>query len=285
MLRDWEYLFIRDEDDTQVDPEDSMTSEAITTRQNRVSKAMDTTMPPTPLPVSPPPSSPSTASYPPSPVQSSPCLPPLLPLLCLPHQLVHHLQLSTRGRNHTWLSPSNRGSLKKLRHPFIPATSTEGAIITNSSKIPLDMQAKIHVEHGPFKKSYASIADLDLTEDTSLPLNPHLYYLLDTDLGITDIQPCKAALSDPDTLTSDQVLLDPDIEEWNKVPTKKSPSWKAKTHGLKSQLQKPLPRFFQAHGILLQESSYRNHHKFKARYCVRRDPQEDIPETFSPVVS
>ena len=122
------------------------------------------------------------------------------------------------------------------------------------------MQAKIHVEHGPFKKSYASIADLDLTEDTSLPLNPHLYYLLVTDLGITDIQPCKAALSDPDTLTYDQALLDPDIEEWKKVPTKKSPSWKAKTHGLKSQLQKPLPRFFQAYGYLvtkelLQESS------------------------------
>ena len=56
MFRDSEYQFIRDEDDTQVDPEDSMTSEAITTGQNRVSKAMDTIMPPTPLPVSPHPS-------------------------------------------------------------------------------------------------------------------------------------------------------------------------------------------------------------------------------------
>ena len=31
---DSEYKFIRDEDDTQVDPEDFMTSEAITSRQN-----------------------------------------------------------------------------------------------------------------------------------------------------------------------------------------------------------------------------------------------------------
>ena len=49
------------------------------------------------------------------------------------------------------------------------------------------------------KKSYASIAALDLTEDTSLPLNPHLHHLLLTELGITDIQACKAALSDPNT--------------------------------------------------------------------------------------
>ena len=85
MFGDSEYHFIRDENVTQVDPEDSMTSEAITTRQNHVSKAMDTTMPPTPLPVSPPPSSPSMPSQTPSPVPSSPRLPGLLPLLCLPH--------------------------------------------------------------------------------------------------------------------------------------------------------------------------------------------------------
>ena len=55
MFIDSEYQIIGNEDDTQVDSEDSMTSEAITTRQNQVSKAMDMTMPPTPLPVSPPP--------------------------------------------------------------------------------------------------------------------------------------------------------------------------------------------------------------------------------------
>ena len=89
MFGDSEYQFIKDENDTQVDSEDSMTSGAITTRKNKVPKAMDTTMHPTPLPVSPP--------------------------LCLSHQLVHHLQLCHRGRNHTWLSPSNRGSPQRLR--------------------------------------------------------------------------------------------------------------------------------------------------------------------------
>ena len=55
-----------------------------------------------------------------------------------------------------------------------------------------------------------------MNEATSLPLNHHLHQLLLTEFGITNIQACKAALSDPDTLTYDQVLLDLDIEEWKK---------------------------------------------------------------------
>ena len=72
----------------------------------------------------------------------------------------------------------------------------------------------------PSKKSYASIEALDLTENTSLPLNPQLHYLLLIQLGITDIQAYKAALSYPDTLTYDQVLMDADIEEWKKCAHK-----------------------------------------------------------------
>ena len=66
------------------------------------------------------------------------------------------------------------------------------------------------------KKFYASNAALDLSEATSLPLNSHLHHLLLTKFGITDIQTCKAALSDSDTLTYDQVVSDADIEEWKK---------------------------------------------------------------------
>ena len=40
----------------------------------------------------------------------------------------------------------------------------------------------------PSKKSYASIAALDFTEDTSLPLNSHQHHILLTEFGITDIQ-------------------------------------------------------------------------------------------------
>ena len=100
------------------------------------------------------------------------------------------------------------------------------------------------------KKSYASIAAFDLNEPTSLPHSPHLHHLFLNELGITDIQACKAALSDSDTLTYDQDLWNKSaaLKNGRKVPRRKSHSWKAKIHGMKFQLQKPLPRFFQAHG-------------------------------------
>ena len=115
----------------------------------------------------------------------------------------------------------------------------------------------------PSKKSYASSIALDLTEATSLPLNSHLHHLLLTKFGITNIQAFHPALSDPDTLTYDRVLLDPDI------PTSESTS-------------KILPGTWVFHckraptGIIT---------KFKARYCVRGHLQQYIPESYAPVVS
>ena len=138
----------------------------------------------------------------------------------------------------------------------------------------------------PSKKSYASIAALDSTGDTSLPLNFHLYHLLLTEFRITDIQACMAALSDPDTLTYDHVLSDPDIEEWKKSAHKEITQLESKETWVElstsEATSKILPGTWVFHhkrtptGILT---------KFKARYCVRGDLQEDTPETYAPVVS
>ena len=169
-------------------------------------------MPPVPLPVSPPPPSPSTHSLPPS-----MCHNPQISQLsshCCAFPISWCFTSSSAPERETTLGSApatetrSPQALKTLIHPSHPQ---KGAILTTSLTIPLDMQAAIHVEHGPSKKSYASIAALDLTEDTSLPLNPHLHHLLLTEPGIPDIQACKTALSDPDTLTYDQGLLDPDI--------------------------------------------------------------------------
>ena len=121
----------------------------------------------------------------------------------------------------------------------------------------------------PSKKSYASIAALDLNEATSLPLNHHLHHLLLIEFGITDIQACKAALSDPDTLTYDQVLSDPDIEEWKKSAHKEITQLESKDTWIEvptsEATSKILPGTWVFHhkrattGIII---------KFKARYCV-----------------
>ena len=129
--------------DTLVDQEDSLPSEDITIRQSRVAKAMESTMPPTPLPVSPTPSLPST----PSPCHPLCTLflrnPAFIQLLCLHLHMVLHPQLSTRGRKHTCSAPATEGA---------PKGSTEGTILSTSLTIPPSMQAKIHVKYGPFQE-------------------------------------------------------------------------------------------------------------------------------------
>ena len=270
MFGDSEYQFIRDEDGTQVDPKDFMTSEAITTRQNQVSKAMDTTMPPRPcqylllhlhLP-----SLPALLPL----YQLPPHLPALLHLLCLLHQLVHHLQLSTTGRNHTCLSHSNRGGHQGLKI-FIHLSHCNRGSYLHQTLQQSHWACKQHsmLNMDPSKKSFASIVALDLNEATSLPLNPHLHHLPLTKFGITDIQAGKAALSDPDTLTSDQVLLDPDIEEWKKSAHKEITLLESKDTWVEvptsEATSKILPGTWEFHckraptGIIT---------KFKARYCV-----------------
>ena len=112
MFGDSEYQFIRDEDYTQFDPKDFMTSEAIATRQNRVSKAMDTVIPLIPLPVSPPPSSPPNPSLPPSPVPSFPTSPRSSPFAVPSHQLVHHLQPVPEGETTLGSAPAAQGAHK-----------------------------------------------------------------------------------------------------------------------------------------------------------------------------
>ena len=62
-------------------------------------------------------------------------------------------------------------------------------------------------------------------------LNPYLHHLVLTKFRITYIQACKAALSDPDTLSYDQVLLDPDIEEWKKSDHKENTQLESKALG------------------------------------------------------
>ena len=119
-----EYQFIRDEDDTLVDQEDSLTSEDITTRKSRVAKAMENTMPPTPLPVLH--YLPHLPTYPPcalfslgTQIYSSCCV--FIFKMCITPSLV------LEGENTLASAPVTEGA---------PRGSTEGAILSTSLMIP-----------------------------------------------------------------------------------------------------------------------------------------------------
>ena len=109
-------------------------------------------MPPPPLLVSLPPSSPPTPSLLPPLYHPPPHLSAILPLLCLPHQLVHHLHLSTRWRNHTCLSPSNRGGPQGLK-TFIQLNHlNRESHLHQLFNDPTRHKTTFHVEHGPLQE-------------------------------------------------------------------------------------------------------------------------------------
>ena len=69
------------------------------------------------------------------------------------------------------------------------------------------------------------------------------------------------------------------------APTRKSHSWKAKTHGLKFQLQKPLPRFFQTHGYFvarepLQEALASSRQDIVSEVTYKKTYQKPMPQLF-----
>ena len=66
------------------------------------------------------------------------------------------------------------------------------------------------------------------------------------------------------------------LKNGRKAPTRKSHRWKAKR--LKFQLQKPLPRFFQAHGYSITRELLKESSPSSRQDIVRGDLPEDIPE-------
>ena len=125
-----------------------------------------------------------------------------------------------------------------------------------------------------------------MTEDTSLRLTPQLHHLLLTELGITYIQACKESISDPDTLTYDQVLLDPDIEEWKKTTPKEITQLENKDPWVQVPTSEATSKILPATWVFHHKrASTGIFIKFKAIYCVRCVLQEAIPETYAAVVS
>ena len=107
-----------------------------------------------------------------------------------------------------------------------------------------------------------------MTEDTSLPLNPHLHHLHLTELGVIDIQARKTALSDPDTLTYDQVLLDPDIEEWKKSIHKEITQLESKDTWVEVPTSEVTSKILP--GYFVTREPNRNHHQVQGEQLCQR---------------
>ena len=77
------------------------------------------------------------------------------------------------------------------------------------------------------------------------------------------MQACKAALSDPDTHTYDQVLSGPDIEEWKKSAHKEITQIESKNTWVEVSTSEATSKILPSTWV--QESSHRNHNHVQGK--------------------
>ena len=113
-----------------------------------------------------------------------------------------------------------------------------------------------------------------------------MYHALLLQCNLYDLEVCKAAVSDPDTLPFDQILLDLDLDKW-----KESAAKEIKTLETKGTW-KEVPMHEAKSKILLGTWVFRRKRaptgvikKFKGRSCVHGDLQKGDFDTFAPVVA
>ena len=130
--------------------------------------------------------------------------------------------------------------------------------------------------------AHVLVTDDDVFECLAMTVNCTL--LLQRNLY--DLEVCKAVVSDPDTLSFDQLLLDLDLDKWKKSAAKeiealeRKGTWKeVPMHEAKSKILRGTWVFRRKRaptGVIK---------KFNGHFCVHGDLQEGDFDTFAPVVA
>ena len=104
--------------------------------------------------------------------------------------------------------------------------------------------------------------------------------------GLIDVSILKAAVSDPDTLSFDEILSDPDFDNWKMSADVEIFALIRKDVWDEVHISDAKTKILPATWVFCRKRSPTGEiKKYKARWCVRGDLQEGIFETFSPVVS
>ena len=117
-------------------------------------------------------------------------------------------------------------------------------------------------------------------------MNYHLYHTLLQQSNLCDLAICKAAASDPDTLSFDQILLEPNLDQWKAAAQREIEALEAKGTWEEVPVEDATTRILPGTWVFKRKRSPTGEiKKYKGRYCVRGDLQEGEFETFAPVVS
>ena len=299
MFGDSSFQFLPDDDNDEPSPDTSDTdaSSLFASRWQAISDTMATTTPPTPLPTAPLPIAQLEGAAP-----SAPCSPPtpgpvapigdsaVGPVSPAPVQARHQRE----GTPFSLQPVQQRESTVPSTHQREPP-STKPAVAPTAVPTPSPSVTQRHstcqcrpVQHlkmDPANTTYAAnviVTSDDVFECLAMPI----YHALLLQFNLYNPEVCKAAVSNPDTLLFDQILLDPDLDKWKESAAKEiealesKGTWKeVQKHEAKSKI---LPRTWVFRRKRTPTGVIR---KCKGHFCVHGDLQEGDFDTFAPVVA
>jgi hypothetical protein len=115
---------------------------------------------------------------------------------------------------------------------------------------------------------------------------PTFFGTLFTSIGFPHPASFKATASDPDTLTFDEAMADPDRPKWLEASEKEIRSLEEKGTWVEVGIDEATSKILPGTWVFRRKRSPDGViKKYKARYCVRGDLQEGEFSTFAPVVS
>ena len=298
MFRDSTFQYVLDDEDEErliVDSTDYEQANELLSQMQRVATALDNATPPQVLPVAPPPlSTPlqppreQIATPPPVVVPPPPPTPLLTPREATPQpptpiapQLPTPTPVKLFPSSPTPIRPANESDKKVSEQPIIPkATKAKNTPVkheprrsTRNRSAPVRLRYDGQQGHG-YNAEFDGTSLEWLYNEVAECLSP-------------SPSSYKASVSDPDTLSFNEAMSDRDnVEKWLKAAHDEIQSLQKNGTWKEVPITEAKTRILPGTWVFRRKRTPDGTiSKYKARYCVRGDLQENVQETFAPVVA
>ncbi|KAI2508011.1 hypothetical protein MHU86_6418 [Fragilaria crotonensis] len=296
MFRDSTFQYVLDDEDEErliAGSTDYEQANELLSQMQRVATALDNATPPQILPVAPPPLStplppPREQIATPPPVVVPP--PPATPLLTPRRRLRNRLRHCASTPNSTpvklfpssptLIRPANESDKKVSEQPIAQRQQKQRAPVKHEPRRSTrNRSAPVRLGYDG-QQGHGYIAEFDGTS---------LEWLYNEVAECISPPPSsyKASVSDPDTLSFNEAMADRDnIEKWLKAANDEIQSLQKNGTWIEVPITEAKTRILPGTWVFRRKRTPDGTiSKYKARYCVRGDLQENVQETFAPVVA
>jgi hypothetical protein len=282
LFGDSEFQYVLDDADVDDQEAEPVPADEPPQRANDVAQALDLALPPVPLPVSPPARLPVVSDQ----QRESPTTPP-------PIERESTLQPPRANERD---NPIPTAPLRSVPPPLSPAPPTPSP----TPAAPMPPTFVEEVEEVPYQREPPTQSPQQRERRVTQPpsrlsynrLGGDAYFASYLGLHLADfttppiVAAYKAAQSDPDTLTYEEAMKDSDREKWMEAATEEVRALESKDTWVEVPMTEAKGKILPGTWVFRRKRTPDGRiKKYKGRYCVRGDLQEEVFDTFAPVVA